>query len=206
MDQQKDFKTRVNIGDRDSLGKTVDLRLMAAAQAVWERACLLVIRYLAADTEAPEILEIGVDGAARAMTKNKPIKSFDAYLLKGVARESLRRRRRNQRIQYVDGADLERLAGRVSTDLDGQLGYAKRLKILRACMDDDGRTMYDFRTLDFGWRWIAELMGYADAHSAEVQYGKKMDKALERYRADHNTRLKRQSRNKSKLHRMDSDE
>jgi hypothetical protein len=206
MDQQKDFKTRVNIGDRDGLGKTIDLRLIAAAQAIWERTCLLVIRYLGEDTEAPDILEAVVDAASRAMANNQPIEHFDAYLLKGVARESLRRLRRNRRIQYVDGADLERLAGPVSTDLDRQLDNAQRLKILRACMDPDGRTMYDFRTLDFGWRWIAELMGYADAHSAEVQYGKKMDKALERYRADHNTRLKRQSRDKSKLHRMDSDE
>jgi hypothetical protein len=206
MDQQKDFKTRVNIGNEDSLGHTIDLRLIAAAQAVWERACLLVIRYLADDTEAPEILETVVDAASRAMAKNKPIKSFEAYLLKGVARQSLRRRRRNQRIRYVDGAVLERLAGPVSTDRDRELDNAKRLKIFRACMDEDGRTMYDFRTLDFGWRWIAELMGYADAHSAEVQYGKKMDKALERYRSYHNTRLKPQSRDKSKLHRMDSDD
>jgi hypothetical protein len=206
MDQQKDFTTRVNIGDRDSLGKTIDLRLIAAAQAVWERACLLVIRYLAEDTEAPEILETVVDAASRAMAKNKPIKFFEAYLLTAVARESLRRRRKNRRIQYLDGADLERLARPVSTDLDRQLDNAERLKIFRACMDPGGRTMYDFRTMDFGWRWIAELMGYADAHSAEVQFDKKMDKALERYRVYHNSRLKRQSRDKSKLHRMDSDE
>ena len=69
MDQQKDFTTRVNIGDRDSLGKTIDLRLIAAAQAVWERACLLVIRYLAEDTEAPAILETVVDAASRAMPR-----------------------------------------------------------------------------------------------------------------------------------------
>ena len=198
MDQQQDFNKRVNIGDRDSLGKTIDLRLIAAAEAVWERACQLVIRYLADDTDAPAILETVVDAASRAMAKNRPIKSFEAYLLKGVARESLRRRRRNQRIQYVDGADLERLAGPVSTDLDRELDNAKRLKIFRACMDEDGRKMYDLRTLDSAWRWIAELMGYADAHSAEVQFRKKMDKALERYRAYHNSRLKRQSRDKSK--------
>jgi hypothetical protein len=206
MDQQKDFKARVNIGDRDSLGKTIDLRLIAAAEAVWERACLLVIRYLAEDTEAPEIVETVVDAASRAMARNKTIKSYEAYLLTAVARESLRRRRRNQRIQYMDGGDLERLARPVSTDLDSQLDDAKRLKILRACMDEAGRTMYDLRTLNLGWRWIAELLGYADAHSAEVQFGKKMDKALERYRAYHNSRLKRQSSDKSQLHRMDSDE
>jgi hypothetical protein len=65
-------------------------------------------------------------------------------------------------------------------------------------MDEDGRTMYDLRTLDSAWRWIAELMGYADAHSAEVQFDRKMNKALERCRAYRNSRLKRQSRDKSK--------
>src|SRR5580700_8737111 len=132
MDQQQDFNTRVNIGDRDSLGKAIDLRLIAAAQAVWERACLLVIRYLAEDTEAPDILETVVDAASRAMAKNKPSKSFEAYLLTAVGRESRRRRRKNRRIQYVDGADLERLARPVSTDLDRQLDNAERLKIFRA--------------------------------------------------------------------------
>ena len=120
MDQQQDFNTRVNIGDRDSLGKTIDLRLIAAAQAVWERACLLVIRYLGEDTEAPDILEAVVDAASRAMANNQPIEHFDAYLLKGVARESLRRRRKNQGPHadrdgrdWVDGsAHTESRAGR----------------------------------------------------------------------------------------------
>jgi hypothetical protein len=193
MNQRKDAQKRVWIRDRDSLGNTVDPRLIEAAHRVWERARLVVIRYLAEDTEAPEILEAAVDSASRATGNRQPIQFFDAYLLRSVARESVRRRRRNQRIEYLDGADLERLAGPVSTDLDRQLDDAKRIELLRACMDEHGRTMYDLRVLDFDWRSIARLMGYADAHSAEVQFHKKFAKALDRFRAYHDSRPKPQA-------------
>ena len=92
----------------------VDQRLIEAAHRVWERARLVVIRYLAEDTEAPEILEAAVDSASRVMGNEQSIQFFEAYLLRSVARESVRRLRRNQRIAYVDNADLERLAGAVS--------------------------------------------------------------------------------------------
>ena len=66
----------------------------------------------------------------------------------------------------------ERLAGAAPIDLDRQLDDAKRIEVFRACMDDHGRMMYDLRVLDYDWRSVAKLMGYADAHSAEVQFGK----------------------------------
>jgi hypothetical protein len=193
MNQRKDAQTRLWIRDRDSLGNTVDHRLIEAAHRVWERARLVVIRYLAEDTEAPEILEAAVDSASRVMASRQSIQFFEAYLLRSVARESVRRLRRNQRTEYVDRVDLERLAGPVSMDLDRQLDDAKRIEVFRACMDGHGRTMYDLRVLDFNWRSIARLTGYADAHSAEVQFRKKINKALNRLRAYHDSRLKPQS-------------
>ena len=104
MNQRKEAQTRLWIRDRDSLGNTVDHRLIEAAHRVWERARLVVIRYLAEDTEAPEILEAAVDSASRAMDNPQSIQFFEAYLLKSVTRESIRRRRRNQRVEYVDNA------------------------------------------------------------------------------------------------------
>lgn len=190
MNQRKDAQTRLWIRNRDSLGNMVDRRLIEAAHRVWERARLVVIRYLAEDTEAPEILEAAVDSASRAMGNHKPIQFFEAYLLRAVARESIRRLRKNQRIAYVDNADLERLAGAVSNDLDYRLDEAKRIEVFRACMDEHGRMMYDLRVLDYDWRYIAKLTGYADAHSAEVQFGKKIHKALDRFQAHHKSRLK----------------
>ena len=53
--------------------------------------------------------------------------------------------------------------------------------------------MYDFRVLGFDWRSIARYMGYADAHSAEVQFRKKIDKAVERFRSRHGLGRKQQS-------------
>ncbi len=190
MNQRKDAQTRLWIRNRDSLGNMVDHRLIEAAHRVWERARLVVIRYLAEDTEAPEILEAAVDSASRAMGNHQSIHFFEAYLLRSVARESVRRLRRNQRITYVDNADLERLAGAVSTDLDRELDDAKRIEVFRACMDEPGRMMYYLRVLDYDWRSIAKLTGYGDAHSAEVQFGKKIDKGLDRFRAYHKSRLK----------------
>ena len=93
MNQRNDSQIRLWIRDRDSLGNSVDLRLIEAAHRVWERARLVVIRYLAEDTEAPEILEAAVDSASRAMGGNKSIQFFEAYLLRCVVRESVRRLR-----------------------------------------------------------------------------------------------------------------
>ena len=195
MHQRNDSQIRLWIRDRDSLGNSVDLRLIEAAHRVWERARLVVIRYLAEDTEAPEILEAAVDSASRAMggNKSKSIQFFEAYLLRSVARESVRRLRKNKRVEYLGNADLERLAGAVSGELDRQLDDTKQIEVFRACMDDQGRTMYDLRVLDFDWRSIAKLTGYADAHSAEVQFRKKFSRALDRFRANYSSRLKPQS-------------
>jgi len=189
MNQRKDAQTRLWIRNPDSLGNVVDDELIEAAHRVWERARLVVIRYLTDDTEAPEILEAAVDSASRVMGNQRSIQSFEAYLLRSVARESVRRLRRNQRLAYVDSADLERLAGAVSIDSDRQLDDARRSEVFRACLDSQGRMMYDLRVLDYDWRSIARLMGYADAHSAEVQFGKKIDRALDRFRAYHKSRL-----------------
>jgi DNA-directed RNA polymerase specialized sigma24 family protein len=189
MNQLNDAQTRLWIRSRNSLGNMVDRRLIEAAHRVWERARLVVIRYLAEDTEAPEILEAAVDSASRAMGNHESIQFFEAYLLRSVARESVHRLRRNQRIAYVDNADLERLAGAASIDLDRQLDEASRIEVFRACMDERGRVMYDLRVLDYDWRSIARLTGYGDAHSAEVQFGKKIDKALGRLQSYHKSRL-----------------
>ena len=193
MKQGKDAQTRLWVRDRDSLGNKVDHRLTEAAYRVWERARQVVLRYLADDTEAPEILEAAVDSASRAMGNRQSIQFFEAYLLRSVARESVRRSRRNRRIAYVDEADLERLAGAASTNLERELDDAKRIEAFRACMDDQGRTMYALRVLGFNWRRIASLTGYSDGHSAEVQFRRKMDRAVGRFQAFHDSHWRPQS-------------
>jgi hypothetical protein len=60
-------------------------------------------------------------------------------------------------------------------------------------LDALGRAMFDMRVLHFDWRWVAKLTGYADARSAQTQFSKKCDRALERFQAHHGSRLKPQS-------------
>jgi hypothetical protein len=193
MDQREEAQKKFWIRDPDSLGRAVDHRLIEAAQRIWEEARLRVIRYLAEDTEAPEILEGAVDAASRAMDTPKSIEFFEHYLLTSVTREAIRRRRRNERFVSVERKDLERLAGAVSTDVERQLDDAKLIEIFRACFDARGRAMFDMRVLDLDWRWIAKLTGYASVRSAQTQFSKKYDRALQRFRALHGSRLKPQS-------------
>jgi DNA-directed RNA polymerase specialized sigma24 family protein len=185
MDQRNDAKRRLWIPSRDSLGNEVDNTLIEAAHKIWDRARLVVIRYLADDSDAADILEGAVDSASRLMENHHSIQCPEAYLFRSVVRESIRRRRRNQRISYVDSASLDRIAPPVSMDLDRALDEAKLIELLRACMDERCRTMYDLRVMDYDWRSIAKLIGYSDAHTAEVQFGKRFDRALKRLRANH---------------------
>jgi DNA-directed RNA polymerase specialized sigma24 family protein len=190
MGQRRDGQSRLWIRNRDSCGNRVNQELVEAAHRVWDRARLTVIRYLADDVDAPEILEGAVDSASRVLASQRAIRSLEAYLLRSVAREAIRRQRRNQRVVYIDSASLDSIIAPTLIDQDRQLDEAKRFEVLRACLDESGRRMFDLRVLSYSWREIAKLAGYADAHSAEVQYRKKMDKALERFRAYHVLRPK----------------
>ena len=71
MDQRSDAKRKFWIRSQDRLGNAIDSRLIEAADRVWERARLVVIRYLAEDTEAPEILEAAVDSASRVLRNHQ---------------------------------------------------------------------------------------------------------------------------------------
>ena len=174
MDQRNDAQTRLWIPKRDSLGNAVDARLIEAAHRIWERARLVVIRYLADDTDAAEIVEAAVDSASRRMGNHHTIQCFEAYLFRSVVRESIRRFKRHQKIFYLDNGSLERIAAPVSLDLDRMLDEVKRVEALRACMDQACRDMYDLRVLEYDWRSIAKLMGYADAHTARCNSGRSL--------------------------------
>src|SRR5581483_715286 len=188
MNQGTHAQTRVWIRDRDSLGNLVDRALIDAAYRVWERARYTVIRFLGDDEEASEILEAAVDAASRIFASGRPIQALDGYLLRSVAREAVRRRRRNERVVYIDPVDLEQTAAPVHVDLDRQLDERKIVELLRACMDEQTRRMYDLRVLEKRWKYIAKVLDYADAHSAEVQFQKGMKRAVERFRAHHESR------------------
>jgi hypothetical protein len=190
MNQRNDAQTRVWIRSPDSLGNEVDRTLIEAAHRVWDRARFVVIRYLAEDTEAAEILEAVVDAASCLRNGHGSIQHVDAYLLKSVARESIRRRRKSRHIRFVDPSDLERLAGAVAYDWDSRLDDEKSMELLRASLDPKGREMLDYRVLEYDWHFIAVRLGYSSAHSAEVQFQKKIEKALARIQIHHGSTVK----------------
>jgi hypothetical protein len=161
---------------------------------VWERARLVVIRYLAEDTQAADILEVVVDSTSCSLNGRRSIEHLDAYLLKSVARESIRRRRKEPRLTFFDRLVLERLAGAIAYDWDRQLDDERWMDLLRASLDEKGREMLAYRVLEYEWSLIAAALGYANAHSAEVQFRKKIDKALERIQAHHGLKLRKSMR------------
>jgi hypothetical protein len=191
MSQRNDAQSRLWVRTPDSLGKEVDRRLIEAAYGVWERARFVVIRYLAEDTDTAEILETAVDSASCSQNGHASIQQLEAYLLKCVARESIRRSRRNRRLTYIDPRDLERLAGAIAYDWDRDLDNERGMELLRASLDAKGREILEFRVLDYDWAFIASVMGYANSHSAAVQFRKKLDKALERVRIHHTAKLQK---------------
>ncbi len=185
MNQRGQALANVWIRNPDSLGNPVDGKLVEAAHRVWDRARLTVLRYLDDDAEAGEILETAVDCASRAMANGSSIEFLEPYLLRSVARESIRRYRRDRRLVRVDDEELERLAGATSPDVDRPIDRARQAELLRACFDERGRLMYDLRVLDVDWPYIAQVLGYANATSAQVQFNKKAKRALARYNAHH---------------------
>lgn len=173
----------------DSVGNDVPPELVEAAQRIWERVRFVVIRYLADDSEAAEILERAVDAASRARNGNGAISHIDAYLLKSVARESIRRQRTRPSLIPIPDADLERLAAASETDREQQFDDHRLMMLLRASLDPKGREMLEYRLLEFDWTAIAAAVGYSNAHSAEVQFRKKLDQALARMQAHHGVRI-----------------
>lgn len=142
MSQRNDAQSRLFVRTPNSLGKEVDRRLIEAAYGVWERARFVVIRYLAEDTDTAEILETAVDSASCSQNGHASIQQIEAYLLKCVARESIRRSRRNRRLTYIDPKDLERLAGAIAYDWDRDLD------------DERGWSFY-------GHRWMREAARFS---------------------------------------------
>ncbi len=165
--------------------------LIDAAERIWERARLIVIRYLADETEAAEILERAVDAASRAQNGNGTISHIEAYLLKSVARESIRRLRTRPSLIPIPDTDLERLASSSHDDREQQLDDHKLMMLLRASLDEKGRRMLEYRILEYDWSAIASAVGYSSAHSAEVQFRKKLDQALARMELHHGVKINR---------------
>ena len=103
--------------------------------------------------------------------------------------ESIRRQRTRPSLIPIPDADLERLAAASETDREQQFDDHRLMMLLRASLDAKGREMLEYRLLEFDWTAIATAVGYSNAHSAEVQFRKKLDQALARMQAHHGVRI-----------------
>ena len=183
MSQWKDAQSRLWIPEADGEGNRVSPMLREAGHRVWELACRIVTRYLGDDSETAEILEGVIEAAARSTAE---IRNVDSYLLTCLAREAVKRQRRRRRIRLFDQVGLQRLAVSLARDsAEERLDEERRLALFRASLDLKGLEMFERRALKQEWRQIAVEMNYASAHSAEVQFKKKTDRAKARIKAKH---------------------
>lgn len=181
MDERKKAPRKLWIRNPDGNGNEVDLALIKAAHRIWERARLIVVRLIGDDDDAPEIVERVVHAASRTMNGQNSIEALDAYLLCSVKNEAVRYRKRAQRVVYIEPGELERIALSRDEDLDKTIDGKRIFSRFYACMDEQTRTMFDFRRLRWTWKKIAKALDYGSGHSAEVQFGKGLQKALTRY-------------------------
>ena len=184
-------QSRLWVRSENSLGNHVPSDLIEAAQRIWDRARLVVVRYLADDSEAAEILERAVDAASRAHGSSCGINHADAYLLKSVAREAIRRKRKRPPLVSIPDGNLDQLASSSFVDHDRHLDNHKLMMLLRASLDSKGREMLEYRLLEFEWSAIAAALGYSNGHSAEVQFRRKLDQALSRMELHHGIKVDR---------------
>ena len=171
------------INDKDHHGWPLEPRVIEAARAIWERTCRAVILKLKDPGRAPEIIEAAAVAVSRALQRagRDPIRDMESYLYWTCMRRMNRIAARESREQsgHETGA-LELLAantaGRRKDDLADQL-YVKEVLSL---VDPSTRDMFMMRTAGYSWGEIAEMRGYANSHSAEVQFGKKWKAAKAR--------------------------
>lgn len=91
----------------------------------------------------------------------------------------------------IPEASLENLASPADVDRERQLDDHKLMMLLRASLDPKGLQMLEYRLLEYDWSAIASAVGYSSAHSAEVQFRKKLDQALARMEVHHGVKIKK---------------
>ena len=157
--------------------------VLEAAHRTWDRARLVVVRFMGEDSEAAEIVEEVAQATSRSMEVNGAVRSIESYLLKSVAREAIRRKKRAGRLVLVEPSNLEILAGSTSQNYEEHLDRDRFIAQLRGAMDSKTLALFEYRRLDYSWKEIALALNYANAHSAEVQFQKGLSRALKRIKS-----------------------
>lgn len=180
MEDQRAAHQRLWISSPDGDGNEVHPMVLEAAHRTWARARLVVVRFMGEDSEAAEIVEVVAQATSRSIELNGAVRSIESYLLKSVAREAVRRKKRAGKMILVEPSSLELLAGSKSEHYEERLDRDRFIAQLRGAMDSKSLALFEYRRLDYSWKEIALALNYANAHSAEVQFQKGLSRALKR--------------------------
>ncbi len=171
------------INDRDHHGRPLEPRVIEAACAIWERACRAVILRLKDPGRAPEIIEAAAAAVSRRLQRpgRDTIRDLEAYLAWACIRriDRIAARESKEQTGHETGA-LELLAASTSERRQNDPADELYVKEVLSVLDPDTRELFMMRVAGYSWGEIAEMRGYANSHSAEVQFGKKWKAAKER--------------------------
>ncbi len=171
------------INDRDHHGRPLEPRVIAAARTVWGRACRSVIHLLRDPGRAPEIVEAVAAAVSRRLRRTglDPIRDVEAYLYWACVRSAKRIASRESTEQTGhETAALESLAANTAGQRNVDPADELYVKEILSLVDSPTRELFLMRAAGYPWGEIAKMRGYANAHSAEVQFGKKWKAALAR--------------------------
>lgn len=181
-DREKPFP-QFWINELDHHGRSLDPRVIEAARVAWERVLRCARAKLKDPDLGPQIVERTAMTVSRAIrgAGHPPIQDLAAYFIWACIREINRIAARERREEAGHAADqLERIGARNAGNwLDGLLDEIQ-LEQLLYYLEEPIRKMFAMRCEGYSWDQIAVRLGYANGHSAEVQYGKGLAAARRR--------------------------
>lgn len=163
------------INDRDHHGRPLEPRVFEAARTIWDRILREVSFKLKDPGRGPEIIEATAAAVSRALRRasRDPIRDVESYLAWACVRRINRIAVRESREQGGHATEsLEFLAVNSAGNREDRLLDELRMKELLSNMDHGTREIFAMRVEGYSWKEIARRRGYANAHSAEVQFGK----------------------------------
>jgi hypothetical protein len=132
---------------------------------------------------APEIIENAAVAVSRALQRagRDPIRDMESYLYWTCMRRINRIAARESREQSGHATStLELLAANTAGKRTDDPADGIYVKEVLSLVDPGTREIFTMRIAGYSWGEIAEMRGYANSHSAEVQFGKKWKAAKAR--------------------------
>ena len=149
--------------------------MIAAAEAGWEQVLRRAHASLKDPHDGVKIVERMAATVSRILRRHDrpPIKDIEAYFTWACIRCIYKTAARESREESGHAlAELECLGARSARNPEDRLLEELQIGEVISYMGDRTRTMIAMRSEGYSWDEIAAALGYANGHSAEVQYGK----------------------------------